>query len=221
MNDGGAKISLCFLLSSSVTKLTQSARILGVIFDKYFTFCSHILAVCSSFSCHTRDLRRNRRYRDLDGAILLATALEPSRLNHRNSLLSDITDTDLTNLQRVQNWPALFVTGSLAAFHCFRSLHFLIRKFRKLFKISLLTYKTLHEKQLVYLHSMLAASLPSCSLRSNKELVCRSLQPKPRAFHFCASSLWNNIPLSVRSATSVSSFREQLKTHLSNLAFPP
>ena len=28
--------------------------------------------------------------------------------------------------------------------------------------------QTLSEKQLVYLHSMLAASLPSCSLRSNK-----------------------------------------------------
>ena len=42
------------------------------------------------------------------------------------------------------------------------------RKVEKLFMISLLTCKTLREKQPVYLHSILAISLPSRSLRSNK-----------------------------------------------------
>ena len=49
-----------------------------------------------------------------------------------------------------------------------RSLHWLPVKFRIVFKISFLTYKTLQEKQPVYLHSMLAPSLPSCSPRSSK-----------------------------------------------------
>ena len=46
--------------------------------------------------------------------------------------------------------------------------HWLPVKLRILFKISLLTYKTLHEKQRVYRHSVLAASLSSRSLRSSK-----------------------------------------------------
>ena len=74
-------------------------------------------------------------------------------------------------LQAVQNQVAYVVTKSppftrSAPLLC--SLHFLPVKFRVLFKFSLLTYKTLHEKQPVYLHSMLAPLLPSCSLRSSK-----------------------------------------------------
>ena len=40
----------------------KSARNLGGIFDKNFTFCSHISAVCSSCFYHMRDLRRIRRH---------------------------------------------------------------------------------------------------------------------------------------------------------------
>ena len=47
-----------------------------------------------------------------------------------------------------------------------------------MFKISLLTYNSLHKKQPAYLHTILAASLPSCSLRSNKG-ISRSLGWRP------------------------------------------
>ena len=49
------------------------------------------------------------------------------------------------------------------------SLHWLPVRFKILFKINLLTFKTLREKQPFYLHSMLAASLPSRLLRSNND----------------------------------------------------
>ena len=42
-----------------------------------------------------------------------------------------------------------------------------------------------------------------------------------RAFHSCAPSLWNNLPLSVRLAIAVATFKKKhLKTHLFDLAFP-
>ena len=40
------------------------------------------------------------------------------------------------------------------------------------------------------------------------------------AFHFCALFLWNNFPLSVRSAISVATFEKHLKTHVFDLGFP-
>ena len=42
-----------------------------------------------------------------------------------------------------------------------------------------------------------------------------------RAFHSCATYLWNNLPMSVRSASSVATFKKYLKTHLFDLAFSP
>ena len=71
-----------------------------------------------------------------------------------------------------------------------RSFHWLPVNFRILSNISLLTYKTLCGKQAVYLHSMLAPSLPSHSLRSSKEITLSVPRVKTntnaRAFLSCA-----------------------------------
>ena len=130
---------------------------------------------------------------------------------------------DVTKLQRVQNRLARIVTKSppfTRSVSLLRSLHSLPVKFRILFNISLLTYKPIHEK-----HSVLAASLPSHSLRSNQGISLSVPRVKTNsgavAFHFWAPSLWNNLPLSVRSAISVAAFKKHLKTHLFDLAFPP
>ena len=101
---------------------------------------------------------------------------------------------------------------------CTQALHslLLLLLLLLLFKVSLLTYKAIHEKQPVYLHSMLAASLLSRSLRSNRGIslsVSRvETNSGARAFHSCVPSFWNNLPLSVRSAISVAAFKKHLKT---------
>ena len=175
-----------------------------------------------------RDLRHIRRHLDLDSAKLLTTALVSSRLDYCNSLLYGIADIDLTRLQRVQNQLARLVTKSppfTRSIPLLRSLHWLPVRFRILFKINLLTYKTLREKQPVYLHSMMAASIASHSLRSNNDNSLSVPRVKTntgaRAFHSCGPSLWNNLPLSVHSASSVATFKKYLTTHLFDLAFPP
>ena len=205
----------------------KSARNLGVIFDKNFNFCSHISAICSSCIYHIRDLRRIRRHLDPDSAKLLANALVSSRLDYCNSLLSGIAETDLTKLQRVLNRLARVFTKSppfTRSVPLLRSLHWLPVKYRVHFKICLLTYKALHEEQPIYLRSLIATSLPSRSLRSNRGITLSIPRIKTntgaRAFTSYAPSLWNNLLLSVCSATSIVTFRRRLKTYLFNLAFP-
>ena len=68
------------------TNPAKSARNLGVVFDKNFTFRSHISAVCSSCFYRMRDLRHIRHHLDLDSAKLLATAFMSSHLDYCNSL---------------------------------------------------------------------------------------------------------------------------------------
>ena len=209
------------------TNPAKSARNLGVIFDKNSTLRSYISVVSNSCFYHMRDLRRIRHHLDLDSAKLLATALVCSRLDYCNSLLYGIADIDLTRLQRVQNQLARLVTKSppfTRSIPLLRALHWLPVRFRILFKINLVTYKTLREKEPVYHHSMLVASIPSRSLRSNNDNSLSVPRVKTntgaRAFHSCALSLWNNLSLSVRLASSVATFKKYLKTHLFDLAFP-
>ena len=214
-------------LLSVKTNSAKSPRNLGVIFDKNFTFRRHISAICSSCFYHMRDLQHIRRHLDLDSAKLLATALVSSHLDYCNSLLYGIAGIDPTRLQRVQNQLARLVTKSPPFTHSLpllRSLHWLPVRFRILVKINLLTCKTLREKQPLYLHSILAASTPSRSLRSNNDNSLSVPRVKTntgaKAFHSCAPSLWNNLPLFVCSAISVATFKKHLKTHLFDLAFP-
>ena len=150
---------------------------------------------------------------------LATPALVSSCLDYCNSLLSGIVETDLTKLQRVLNRLACVVTKSppfTRTVSLLHSLHWLPVKYRVHFKICLLTYKALHEEQPVYLCSLIATSLPSRSLRSNRRITLSIPRIKTntgaRAFSSCAPSLWNNLPLSVRSATSVATFRRRLKT---------
>ena len=155
---------------------------------------------------------------------MLANALVSSHLDYCNSTLTGIAETDLTKLQRVLNRLARVVTESppyTRSVPLLRSLHWLPVKYRVHFKIWLLTYKALHEEQPVYLRSLIATSLPSRSLRSNREITLSVPRIRTntvtRAFSSCDPSLWNNLPLSVHSAT----FRRRLKTYLFDLAFSP
>ena len=128
------------------TNPAKSACNLGVIFDKNFTFLSHISVVCNSCFYHMRDLRRIHHHLDLDSTKLLAAALVSSRLDYCNSLLYGIADIDLTRLHRVQNQLARLVTKSppfTRSIPLLRSFHWLPVRFRILFKINLLTYRTL------------------------------------------------------------------------------
>ena len=119
------------------TNAAKSVRNLGVIFDKNFTFCSHISAVCNSCFYHVRHLWRIRRHLDLDSAKYLATALVSSRLDYCNSLLYGVADIDHTRLQRVQNQLARLMTKSppfASSILLFRYFHWLPVRFRILFK---------------------------------------------------------------------------------------
>ena len=205
------------LLGVKTYPAKNSARNLGVIFDKNFNFRSHISAIYSSCIYHIRDLRHICRHFDLHSAKLLANALVSSRLEYCNSVLSGIAETDITKLQRVLNRLACVVTKSppfSRSVPLLRSLHWLPVKYRVHFKICLLTYEALHEEQLTYLCSLIATSLPPCSLRSNRGITLSVPRIKTNtgtgALSSYAPSLLNNLPLSVRSATSVATFRRRL-----------
>ena len=85
------------------TDSAKSAPNPGIIFDKNFTFPSHVSAVCGSCFYHIRNQQHTRHLLDLDSAKLLPIAVVSSRLDYCNSLFYRIAYTDLPKLQHVQN----------------------------------------------------------------------------------------------------------------------
>ena len=160
-NDGGADTSLYGFgvktnpaksarnLGDYLTKLSPSAHIYQQCVAYAFTLC----AVCGIF------------------AIILIWMVQ----NKIQQLWFPVVDTDLTKLQHIQDRLARLGRKSppfVGSVPLVRSLHWLPVRFRILFKISLLTYKTLHEKQPVYLHACPITPIPCTEI---KVLVRRSL----------------------------------------------
>ena len=101
-----------------------------------------------------------------------------------------------------------------------RRLHWLPVRYRVMFKILLLVYKALHVKAPSYISGLLKAKPAGrYSLRSD----CQDLLAVPRtmfktlgdrAFAKAGPSLWNELPVDIRRAASVETFKSQLKTFL-------
>ena len=105
-----------------------------------------------------------------------------------------------------------------------KKLHWLPIRQRINYKICLLTYKTLTNKQPTYLYNSLSFPSHSVSTRSSDSLVLsipyvRSSLGK-RAFSVIGPRLWNSLPPDTRNSSSLPIFRSRLKTHLFKIAFP-
>ena len=179
---------------------------------------------------HICDLRRIWKSLSLNLAKQIAVALVSSKLNYCNSLFHNMPEKDIARLQRVQNCLARVVTKA-PRFSCFvpilKRLHWLPVKFRIHFKIPVcaITFRTLKENQPAYLADLLVRLKCSRYLRStnSNRFVVPRIQTKTgsRAFSISGPALWNTLPVPIRNAKTILTFRKLLKSHLFDLAFPP
>ena len=234
-----ASLAGCFPVDILGSKLcpTEVVRNLGVFFDSGFTFSKHVASVCKSCFVHLRDLRRIRHHLPKSAALALANALVSSRLDYCNSLMtSTLSCKDLHKLQCIQNSLARIVTYTPKYAHItpvLKSLHWLPVKYRCIFKTATIIYKYLHTGLPKYFSPHI--SLYTCSSNTrrsnprnkilttpfyNKSIFKSKLQFN-NSFSYNGPNVWNDLPLAVRTAPSLYSFRRSLKSYLFSKAFPP
>ena len=199
------------------------ARDLGIT-NKHLTLHQHINNVSKSGSYANRNIGRIRKYLNNKDCEKLVRAFVTPRLDCCNSILYGLPDSELAKLQRIQNTAARLVARVIKSDHItpvLQKLHWLPVKPRIIYKILLLTYKALNGLATSYLSEFLDTYRPSRNLRSSgKHLLTtkktNTVNYGDRAFSVCAPKLWNNLPLHIRQAKSLLSFKSQLKTHLFN-----
>ena len=182
------------------------------------TFDAQVSAVCKNAHFHLRALRHIRSSLTDDMATSVAVALIHSRLDYANSLLYGISASNILRLQRCQNVAARLVLqqSSTPSIHDIMDrLHWLPIRARIDLKIATLAYNTLTFGHPTYLHELISPYQPSRLLRSGKQLLLTVPRAKlaigQRAFSYSSPVIWNAMPLSVRDATSVSTFKRRLK----------
>ena len=152
----------------------------------------------------------------------LVHAFVTSRLDSCNAILYGLPDKELSKLQRIQNAAARVVTLSRKHDHItpvMRDLHWLPVRQRIIFKLMLLTFKSLCGSAPSYISELITRYQPTRSLRSASQCLLKELSAHTstygdRRFAVCAPRLWNGLPLHVRNSTTINQFKCRLKTYL-------
>jgi len=246
-----AKVSDPNLLMPSNVTITSSdtARILGVIFDSSLTVYDHISSISKSCFLSIRDLRRIRNTINLTTAKTIATSLLiHSKVDYCNSLYLNLHRTQLDRLQLIINSAARAVDRTPRFTHIspvLKALRWLKIDQRIHFKIVSITYKTLQSRNPSYLHNLLQvqscmSTRSSASITLTRPVVSSRLKITNRSFTHQAPILWNALPKELRQpivhssqpdklystappilALFTSKFHSELKTHLFQKSSPP
>ncbi|KAL6455414.1 hypothetical protein MHYP_G00361580 [Metynnis hypsauchen] len=207
--------------------LTLTATNLGVKLDSDLKLDAQIKSVVKSSFYQLRQLAKVKPFLSLHHFEILIHAFITTRLDYCNALYVGVNQTLLTRLQMVQNAAARLLVGVKKREHItpiLASLHWLPVRFRIDFKILLFVFKCLHGLAPLYLSDLLHLYAPSRSLRSADLSLLAVPKTKrklrgDRAFSVAAPKLWNDLPLHIRQADSLSAFKSSLKSHFFSLAF--
>ena len=211
-------------LMGSCVSPSSSARNLGIVFDENLSWKKHINTLCRNCYYHIRDLRRIRKHLDLKVSTGLANALVSSKLDYCNSLYFAASGELVGKLQRVQNCLARVVTGSskyASSSTLLNNLHWLPIQSRIAFKINLITYKVLNRSKPIYLANLLHYRKYDINLKSNDT---STLKPGPKirtnygrnSFASSSPFLWNMLPDTLHTSSTITVFKKQLKTYYFN-----
>ena len=157
---------------------------------------------------------------------MINSAVTP-RLDFRNSLLYGINGYLASRLQHCQNNAARIVSLRRKYDHItpvLKGLHWLPVEHKINYKNLLLAYKAQHGMAPPYLSSLLSPYKPGRSLRSEVKHLLKTPRYRlegfgKRCFGHAAPSLWNTLPISIKCAQSIDTFKSSLKTHLFNVAY--
>ena len=143
-----------------------------------------------------------------------------------NSLLAGISRGSVTKLHRCQNLAARVVSRTRKREHItpvLIQLHCLPVAERIKFKVLLQVYRVLNGMAPTYLSDLIQRYEPGRSLRSKDTNTLHVPRTKhswgDRAFSKTAPMLWNTLPLNIRTASSLVSFKSKLKTYLFNVVY--
>ena len=209
-------------IGQSSIKPSTSCRNLGAMFDNNQKMDIHISSVCRAAYFHVRNIGAIQSHLIDSVTASLVHSLITSRLDYCNLLLYGLPDNKLSRLQRIQNIAARIVTRSPKQDHItpvLEQLHWLPVRMRVLYKIFVLTCRTLEGKGPSYLRDIieLYKSKTCVVLHSDGRLNLpwsKLVSYGDRAFSIAAPTEWNNLPSDLKDCTLYNLFESKLKTYL-------
>ena len=205
------------MIGEECIRFSSEVKNVGVWLDNNLTMNKHVNTIVSHCYKLLKNIGRIRKIITKKHTEMLVHAVISSRLDYCNSLLFNISKSNMYKLQKVQNAAARLVAGTRkrqSVSGVLRDLHWLRVESRIIFKILLLVHKVVTGR---------------CSENLNikyKTFTCRPhevlmLETKPaatkygqRTFDYVAPRLWNALPPHIRCEENTDIFKRSVKTML-------
>ena len=211
-------LSGCLNSTGSLIPLSHSTKLLGAHLDDTLSFNLHVSKTVSSSFIILKNVRSIRKLLTPDAAATLIHSIITSKLDQCNSLLFNASLTNLTKLQRIQNFALRTVLNlhpRADVTQHFQDLHWLTVDQRIHFKILTFTFKCIHCLAPTPLASKIQLSSPLDMLVDTSRFYPTSAFGR-RAFSYSAPRCWNALPRPLRVIPCLETFKARLKHHLFN-----
>ena len=209
-------LSGCLNSTGSLIPLSHSTKLLGAHLDDTLSFNLHVSKTVSSSFIILKNVRSIRKLLTPDAVATLIHSIITSKLDQCNSLLFNVSLTNLAKLQRIQNFALRTVLNLHPRSHVtqhFQDLHWLTVDQRIHFKTLTLTFKCLHCLAPTPLAVKLQLSSPFDMLIDTSQFYPTSAFGR-RAFSYSAPRCWNALPHALRVIPCLETFKAHLKHHL-------
>ena len=206
------------MVGEQCIRFSKVVKNVGVWLDEVMNLSTHVNKVVSHSHKILKDIGRIRNVITDKHTEMLVHAVI-SRIDYCNSLYYNMSTSNLSKLQKVQNAAARLVArkrkiDGISA--TLRDLHWLKVEARVIFKILLLVYKCINGTCSANLSQKLKYKKFNC--RPNDYLLLETMQVSTkygrRTFAYAGPRLWNALPLETRSEEKMESFKRQIKTLL-------
>jgi len=178
-----------------------------------------------SWDRRRRRLKRHRYSLDQESRLLVIKSHVLEKLDYCNLLLANAPMIHLKPLTKVLHAAIRFVYNLRKRDHIssyLKQAHILPIRFRVMYKTCVMVFKILNCQAPSYLQDFVTLKPPShINLRSNRDNLVTELDTHhERSIQYAMGKNWNSLPYDIRSSTSLSVFKKNLKTFYFNTAFP-
>ena len=198
------------------------SKSLGLTIDENLTWKHHVDNITKKVSSGIGALKRMRDFISTETAIRVYQSVVEPYLSYCSPVWDGLGKKQSEKLQKLQNRAARVITCSsydISSSSLLEELNWESLSTKRLKQKAILMFNTINKHTPFYLQEMFSPSESVYNLRdSNGKLYV----PKPRrdylkrSFSYSGASLWNGLPESLRSVTSLAVFKAGLEAFLIN-----
>ena len=204
-------------------KPMTSVKNLGIFFDRYMTFETHINEVYKKVMGTLIYLNRMKDYFEPETRLIVVQSLALSHINYCFTLWGSTSDIHLNRIQKLQNFSARVAIGTVRKYEhispFLQQLGWMKIKEKYVFNICVFVFKVVRSVFPGWLYDFHTVdTVTGINTRQASNLVVRRAATSvgSREMNTRGPYLWNKLPQALRDAGSFNSFKIKLKEHILN-----